>query len=326
MTAIFKATVLYVLGAVALTSVLHGDWAAALEEVAGVASAFSQIIGNALFDALPFVLPFLLLIGLTRSIGRLRDALVIAVASTLLQAGFLFYKSAIPHLVPFYADGFWAGLDQVILFGWDGWEIAHALTPSALAAWFPFIYLTMWSAIAYAFPIFVAATDRDEARARRFVWLFFLSWVVTGNILALVGSSVGPIFYDRLMATDRFAGMHASLDVIGFSQGSIAALQGRLWDGSTGMLSFISAFPSVHVAVAAIVALYIRERVRWVRPVGDAFFALILLISVYSGYHYLVDGLASLAIVLVLNATLLRRGVARDEGALATSEPLAGPR
>lgn len=170
------------------------------------------------------------------------------------------------------------------------------------------------------------ATDRDEARAKRYVWLFFLSWVVAGNIVALAGSSVGPIFYDRVMGTERFADLHASLDALGFSQGPIAALQGRLWENSTEMLSLISAFPSVHVAVAAIVALYIRERVRWSWPVGDAFFALILLISVYSGYHYLVDGLTSLVIVLALNSALLRRSVARNEGVLLNSEPLAGPR
>lgn len=326
MTAIFKTTVLYVLGAVALTSVLHGDWSAVLQEVVAIASAYSRIIGGALVDALPFVLPFILLIGLTKSLGRLRDAILVAVASVLLQAGFLFFKSAIPQLVPFYADPFWARLDQMLLFGRDSWEITHALTPSALADWFPQIYLTLWSAVAYAFPIVVVATDRDEARAKRYVWLFFLSWVVAGNIVALAGSSVGPIFYDQVMGVERFADLHASLDALGFSQGPIAALQGRLWENSTGMLSLISAFPSVHVAVAAIVALYIRERLRWAWPVGDAFYAMILLISVYSGYHYLVDGLASLAIVLALNAALLRRDVMRDVGDIATPQPIAGPR
>jgi hypothetical protein len=324
MTALFKATLLYLIAAVALTSVLHGDWAAVLSEVAAMASAFSQLIRDALLDALPFALPFLLLIGLTGLLDRLRNAVVIAVASALLQAGFLFFKSAIPQLVPFYADAFWAWLDKVLLFGWDAWEIAHVITPSALAEWFPFIYLTLWSGIAYAFPVFVAATDRDSERAKRYVWLFFLSWVVTGNILALAGSSVGPIFYDRLTGTDRFAEMQASLDAIGFSEGSIAALQARLWEGSTGMLSFISAFPSVHVAVAAIVALYIHERIRWAWPVGAAFFAVILLISVYSGYHYLVDGLVSLAAVLVLNAALMRRATVRENSAPAASEVISG--
>lgn len=299
--------------AVFLTSLLHGDWTRVLDQVAGVASTYWRLIGTAMYDVLPLALPLILLGGFAGSVERLRGAFLVAVASTLLQVGFLFFKGAIPHLVPFHADPFFAYLDWMLLFGRGAWEIAHALTPAALAAWFPLIYLTLWSTVAYAFPILVAATDRDRARVRRYVWLFFLSWVVSGNIVALAGSSVGPIYYDRLLGTDRFAEMHASLDAIGFTQGSIAALQARLWESSSGMLSFISAFPSVHVTVAAVVALYIRERVRWAWPVGDAFFALILLISVYSGYHYLVDGLASLAIVLALNAVLVRRSAGQAE-------------
>lgn len=307
MRAFFKTTVLYLLAAIALTAILHGDWGAAFREGLDVASAFARITGAALVDALPLALPLLLLIRPARSLMRLRNAVVVVVASTFLQAGFLLFKSAIPELVPFYADPVLAEVDRHLLFGRDAWEIAHALTPAALAAWFSLIYLTLWSVVAYAFPVLVAASDDDWARARRYVWLFFLSWVVTGNILALAGSSVGPIYYDRLLATDRFAQMQISLEANGFSQGSIAALQARLWENSTGVMSFISAFPSVHVAVAAVVALYVRERARWAWPVGDAFLALILLISVYSGYHYFVDGIVGVAVVWALHAALLRR-------------------
>src|SRR6478672_11026070 len=111
MRAFFKTTVLYLLAAIALTAILHGDWGAAFREGLDVASAFARITGAALVDALPLALPLLLLIRPARSLMRLRNAVVVVVASTFLQAGFLLFKSAIPELVPFYADPVLAEVD-----------------------------------------------------------------------------------------------------------------------------------------------------------------------------------------------------------------------
>jgi membrane-associated phospholipid phosphatase len=97
--------------------------------------------------------------------------------------------------------------------------------------------------------------------------------------------------------------------------------QETLWTNLGGLLSCISAFPSVHVAIACVAALYLRERFRPFRLIGDAFVAMILLISVYSGYHYLLDGVASLVIVLALNAGLVRH--ANRRGPLPSTAVIA---
>lgn len=68
----------------------------------------------------------------------------------------------------------------------------------------------------------------------------------------------------------------------------------------------ISAFPSMHVAIAALTALYLTERSRWLAPVGVVFLGVIFFMSVYTGYHYALDGYFSIAAVLLGNRLLVR--------------------
>jgi hypothetical protein len=308
MAAYLLAVILYTAAALALTGLLHGEWQQTVSDFLRVALTISRSVFDIQVKAILIALPILWWFWRGKQASQLRPVVLVAVAAGILQIGFFFTKAAIPSLVPFYADPFLADLERSILLGRDAWEVSHAITPSVLADWFPTIYTTMWSILAYAFPIFVVATDRDALRVRRYIWLFFLTWLVVGNVLAIAGSSVGPVYYDRLLGTERFAAMHESFEVIGYASGSMAQLQDRLWEVSGERLSFISAFPSVHVAVAFVASLYIRERYRRLWPLGDLFLALILLVSVYSGYHYLLDGIASIGIVLALNALLRRFG------------------
>lgn len=321
MTSFFRATLLYVTAAVLLTGWLHDDILQALRDAAGFASGYLRSFGASAVYILPVLLPLAFLYRRHISLDRLRSVFLVAIAYTLMQAGFLFFKSAIPQLVPFYADPWLAGVEHRLLFGHDAWQLAHAVTPDRLAVWFPQIYLTLWSALACAFPILVPATDPDPARRDRYLWLLLLSWLVLGNLLATAGSSVGPVYYDLVYGTDRFAGLHQAFAAGGFDTGPIARLQALLWESSTGNISYISAFPSMHVAMACIAALYLRERFPRFQVLGHGFGALILLISIYSGYHYLLDGLVSLFAVLALDAALRRHqalaGAAPGRRALA---------
>lgn len=306
MIALFLTTLIYTISAAALTLVLHESWDQAASDLARIALTISKVVAGSEIKLLLLAVPLIWWLGHQRVASRLRVTIIVGAAAVLLQIGFFFVKSAIPRFVPFYADPFFAELDRMLLLGHDAWELAHWITPSALAAWLPALYSKVWSTLVFALPIIVAASDPDEHRMKRYIWLYFLSWVVTGNILALAGSSVGPVYYDLLLGTERYAAMRESFDLIGYSTGEMAVLQQWLWDNSGTRVSFISAFPSMHVAVTVVGALYLRERARWLWPVGDGFFVLILLTSIYSGYHYLVDGVASLVIVLALNAGLRR--------------------
>jgi hypothetical protein len=303
----FKAALIYMLAATLTLVLLHDSAVETLVMPLRVAELYAGLVLGAALYLVPLAVLLMWWLGRRTSREHLTLVFIAAIFSVLLQVGFLLFKSAIPILVPFYADPFLATMEHTIFLGHDAWQIAHAVTPGWLAASFPLIYLTLWTVLAVAFPVVVAASDPDRLRVDRYFWLFLLSWIIVGNLLALAGSSVGPIFYDRLLGTDRFAELHVALAQSGFATGPIAQVQENLWRNLGGLLSCISAFPSVHVAVACIAALYIRERFRSFRLAGDVFLALVLLISVYSGYHYLVDGVASIAVVLALNAALIRR-------------------
>lgn len=314
---IFRASVVYVLCALALVGWLYGDtpqliWEAGMRAGASVGMMLGagKLLG-------PWLLIGGVLLGRRRIAERMSPLAFVACASLLLPIGFSFAKNAIPMLVPYHADPALAALDSWLHFGHDPWRIAHGLLGKREVGWMPELYMTVWGPCAFGFPLIVLATDPEIGRARHYIWLFFGSWVVIGNGLALAGSSVGPVFYDRLLGTERFGGLTQAIAASGLSGTSIGVIQEWLWQRYLGGgldLGFgISAFPSMHVAVAAIVALYLAERSRWLAPLGALFLLSIFFVSVYTGYHYAVDGYVAVLVVLAGHFGLRHFTLAKSE-------------
>jgi membrane-associated phospholipid phosphatase len=66
--------------------------------------------------------------------------------------------------------------------------------------------------------------------------------------------------------------------------------------GQPGLGTGISAFPSMHLALFTMNAMFLREfKPSWV-PWAWAYTAILLVSSVYLGWHYAVDGIASIAL------------------------------
>jgi membrane-associated phospholipid phosphatase len=174
--------------------------------------------------------------------------------------------------------------------------------------------------------VILSVADENTERKARFLVLYLFCWLVIGNVLAILGASVGPVFYDALEGGTRFAGLHAALAQSGVTQGPVGQIQAFLWQSyaERGMAigSGISAFPSVHVGVATLTALYLAERSRWLAPIGVAFVATILFLSVYTGYHYALDGYVSVLLVTGAWALLRRVELTAMGGLLAA--PQAG--
>lgn len=251
--------------------------------------------------AAPFLISILLLFGWRDVFSRARPIAYAVYGVIFVQMGFMLSKSVIPFLVPYYADPALATFDAWLHGGVDPWVLAHRWVEGTnIVPWLG-LYLRWWSIPAMILPVLIAVSDPDLARVRRYSWLFLLSWLVIGNVLAVVGSSAGPVFYDMLLGQDRFAGLNSALAESGISDSRIGTIQAALWQqyqaGSTALGLTISAFPSMHVAVAAITALYLAERSLWLAPLGLAFLLAILFLSVLTGYHYAIDGYASILLV-----------------------------
>lgn len=189
-----------------------------------------------------------------------------------------------------------ADIDQALHFGrapdeWlsflrFGW-LLRAVEINYDAIWFPFwLYTLYWFCV----------TPRAEALRLRFVLTFTLAWALVGNVVASTTVTAGPAFYGLATGDyDRFA------EIAGFLQSThntTAMTQSYLWAmheaGTGGLGSGISAFPSMHVAVTTVCALFLSEYDKRLRLPAWGYLAIICLSSVYLGWHYAVDGYAAI--------------------------------
>jgi len=70
--------------------------------------------------------------------------------------------------------------------------------------------------------------------------------------------------------------------------------------GAPALGTGISAMPSMHVAIATINALYLAGINRWAGIAAWTYCAIILIGSIYSGWHYSLDGYVSVIVVLAI--------------------------
>ncbi|WP_168222912.1 phosphatase PAP2 family protein [Oceanicola sp. D3] len=323
-----RFALLYFIAASILVGSLVGLNAVAVPAMGGGINFFF-FIRDVLLGVFPVLIVLFIVIGWQRIKLRGGALLKVFAACVIMQSGFTMMKGSLPMLMPFYADPFFADLD-LALHGVDPWVWAHGLIGMGEGQKLFLAYTTLWGVWALLFPVILVVVDSDRARVKRFMILFLSAWVLLGNVVAFGGLSVGPIFYDRLLGGERFAGLIAVLNDGGIQQTTIGMTQDALWrlysQGAESIGSGISAFPSVHVAVASVAAFYLAERSRWLALPGFGYLALVLFLSVYTGYHYAVDGYASILVIGALWAALKWHAAARSAraespaGALAPAE------
>ena len=226
-------------------------------------------------------------------------------------------KTTMPLIMDYWADGLLAKLDRALHLGSDAWIYAHYMTD-----WLPIravevLYLDGWGCLICGVQFVALALDSNQKRAAAYLCIYVLSWVAVGNVLALVFLSVGPVYSDALLNEDSFADLNIALQESGIAQSVVGRLQDWLWQlhslGETQFGSGISAFPSVHVSVATVAAFYMHDMARHavVSVIAVLIVLTILLLSVMIGWHYAVDGYASILIVAGLRYLLIvRRGLA----------------
>lgn len=236
---------------------------------------------------------------------------VAIVASVFIHAGFTILKNTMSFITPYFADPFIANVDRALHFGVDPWVIAHWVGDYLPTTLMIYSYLTIWALPAFALPVIIALTDGDRARMVRTLALYAVAWVFVGNVLAFSGLSVGPVYFDRLLGGDQFAGLTVALVESGVTASGIGNTQQALWEiysGQSALIgSGISAFPSVHVAIATVAAIYMCERSKWLVPLAATFLFFTFYLSVFTGYHYAVDGYVSMIVIFGVWWLLKRR-------------------
>lgn len=237
---------------------------------------------------------------------RLAAGLLLFLAIGLFTGAFTSMKTLQTDLTPFWADVALARIDAGLHFGVDPWRFIQPLLGyQGVTRVIQNLYLNGWVMMLVTFTAMAAFWPRLAHLRTRFFVTYIATWILLGNVLATALMSGGPVYFGELTGDDaRFA---EQLRYLSFTEGlnnSSVDLQHMLWrlhdEGRLELGSGISAFPSLHVAMAtlfAILAFHIDRRLGWAVA---TFAVLIQLGSVHLAWHYAIDGYFSAVFVIAL--------------------------
>ena len=238
-------------------------------------------------------------------LGLFRQRAALLVLPTLLWplmlAAYTTAKIAIPFLVGYGWDGFWADADRLI-FGQDAWRLSIPLVEWAPVPLWEWIYSGGWGLLLF---IWLAAVPFYASR-RRVGLMYtatFAAWIFGGWLVAYATSAAGPVFAHLVdpALSERFLEMREHLADSLSREGPIRrtqiALATVLEKNVAIPAAGISAMPSMHIAMTTIYVLAAR-RTWWIVP-ACAFWLIIFIGSAYFGYHYWLDGIVAAVIALL---------------------------
>lgn len=223
-------------------------------------------------------------------------------------SAFLPLKYAIPREVSFWLDRPLAAAERS-WFGADLWVLLDRLFGWAAMPmdWLYGCWLPTQSLI--LFLLILARPSRAKTRA---LIAYSLAWFLLGVVGAVMLSSAGPLFYDRIYGGSTFAALGETLR----ARGAWVAIaeSDRMWAAAAGrdpgMVAGISAVPSVHVAISLWMWLVARDLAPRFALTALVYFALVWVGSVQLGWHYASDGMAG---VVGMLAVWRLAGLSRSE-------------
>jgi len=247
--------------------------------------------------------------------GNMFHALV---TLTPLMVCFASMKSVIPDIKPFSWDRTFMDWDRAIGFGHLPWqllqpELGYPVVTAALNATYDAWFLIMFGSLFWQ-----AFSCRRSRTRMQYLLAFAFSWFLAGNVMAAVFSSAGPCFYGHLHpGHDPYAAQMAYLHMVGqhWPMWSLQ-VQDLLWQSyatGSGVVSGISAMPSMHVTSTVLIALLCWRIDRRLGALLWLFAGLIVIGSIHLAWHYAVDSLAGIALAVIFwqAAGLILRADAR---------------
>lgn len=223
------------------------------------------------------------------SIERLLPTIAIVFGMLLFMASFTCIKTLLVRIQPFCADPCLAKFDRLFHGGIDPWNLLTFLGQYTETIYVGYHYT--W----FVLILVVGATAVLSPFKRQYVWSYFITWILLGNVMALAFMSAGPVYYERVTGEPRFRELVVKL---GEDAPQVIASQEALWratmEGNAIQGTGISAFPSIHVAMATLFYLFAWKVHRLLGMVFMGYLIFIVVGSVHLGWHYAVDGYFSI--------------------------------
>lgn len=225
------------------------------------------------------------------------------VAFCVFASSFAALKASIALLHPFAWDEFFRDADRIMHFGYLPHELLSPILDRPFAVFGVNVLYNIWYFVVLGALFFAGYRDNDPYRLRLIV-AFFAVWLFLGFFVAVVFSSAGPCFFQSAgFGPDYAPLMNKLADAKTYWPIWALNTQNILWSGMKGEIPVslgISAFPSIHVASAVLIALWANQQGRKWGLLGAAYAFSILVGSVALGWHYAVDGYASIVLTLLI--------------------------
>ncbi len=197
-------------------------------------------------------------------------------------------KQAIPFANNARYDAALIRIEEWLHFGFNpAWDLTATRVPAWWAIAMDVSYY-IWFPLLAVVPAYFL-THRNRKKRDHYLAAFLGIWVV-GVLLGMCFPSHGPCY----VAPGRFPGPDMPFSDVTqrwlaerFSDTNAIGLVG---DGGMTFGCGLMALPSLHVTVCVLYVIFMWGEARWMRWASIAYALMVFLGSLYSGWHYAIDG------------------------------------
>jgi len=222
-------------------------------------------------------------------------------------------KSLIQFINPYYLDQPLVSLDRFIHFGFNPWEITHALFGSVTATVAIDLMYQLWFVALMGYTSWMILNYKLGVTRAKFLVCYVLTWTILGSVLAVMLAAVGPCFYEPILGSSGvYEPLMSRLHEISeirkgwdgdhglYAMKNQATVVGYFTDNTIGIGSGITAMPSMHVSFAMLLFLSTRELNKKAGYITLIYLFFVQVGSVHLGWHYAVDGYISMILTWIL--------------------------